>query len=197
MLHFTLPVANSTTDGTPIPTAAVSLPRAVPTAPAISSMSARASPASVGTTRRGPSLPLRSVAIASLVPPTSTPITSLLMTAAPPMRRARSPHPAAEPHHALHATGVVEQDDVGRAPGPKARVEPERRRGRLAGGCDRLTERGFRHRRPVAKRGIESQRAARQAAFCRSARRRRRCARSRRPPGCSGPEALPPRASRR
>jgi hypothetical protein len=56
-LHFTLPVSNSTTDGIPTPTAAVSALRTVSIAWTISSISASELAAAVGNLWRGPSRP--------------------------------------------------------------------------------------------------------------------------------------------
>jgi hypothetical protein len=76
-LERTRPVANSTTDGVPIPTAAGDSPAATArTWATICAISASALERSVGATSGWPVVPPCSVATDVLVPPTSTPTTS-------------------------------------------------------------------------------------------------------------------------
>jgi hypothetical protein len=83
------PVANSTTDGIPTPTAAARSLRTESTPATISSTSPSELVTSVGLTSESLSRPPSSVATATFVPPTSTPISWPSSTA--PIYLARSP----------------------------------------------------------------------------------------------------------
>ena len=166
-----------------MPTAAVSAAANGLDRAAISSISASALAAAVGRPWRGPSLPACSVATASLVPPTSTPIEL------PAHRPAASQRPS-------RITRCTSPASSSRTMSAGAPGREGRRRARAPPRAPRSRPRSPLPARPPSstpscERGVEGQRAAGKAALCGPHDAGDRCSRSRRPPSGSGPAALP------